>query len=148
MYPSLCLSRLTIDLKRGECDVSMVEIPESEGMGPNLITAWTNTDWGTFSSSGETISSCIGTTGQEAEADDVIEYKEDEQYEFIFTWDAVAGTAHASIQWGSDTLTLATGGGVMTPSTSGSGSDPITLVSGTSTQYTNLVVECRRIYGQ
>ena len=74
-------TRLTVDLKRGEADVSLLEIPEITDLGKSLIVSWTNNDFDSFAATDELITSITNTGfGKYADSDDAIDYYEDDQF--------------------------------------------------------------------
>jgi len=146
-------TRLTIDLKRGEADVSLLELPETGPMGDNLIEGWTNAGSGvgfdTFTSSGEDITSITHTTGLPAyaDADDAISYKGYDQ--FFFKLEGAVETNELQVVFAGSTYMMNTDYEVVAnaPLTPGSSTPRLQAAVNPITAVSDIVISIRRIYG-
>jgi hypothetical protein len=144
-------TRLTIDLKRGECDVSMVELPESGDMTDNLVTEWTNrigTGFDTFNSSGDLITSLeTDGTGQGADANS-ISYEAYEQFRIRVDTSSISALAFR-IDFAGNQVTLASNTDTIITAPSSAGSDVPELESVMSSgSATGLTIWITKVYGQ
>jgi hypothetical protein len=144
-------TQLTIDLKRGECDVSMLELPDNEAMGGNLITGWTNRigplGFSTWGASGATITT-LGTnsSGQGADANS-ISYKAYDQFRVQVSAGSITALSYRLDFAGNlIALTSATDTVITAPSSDGSDVPELESVASSGTG-TGVVIEITRIYG-
>jgi hypothetical protein len=142
-------TKLTIDFKRGECDVSMLELPEVGGVGDNFITAWSNVSWDTFTDTDDLITSCIDA-GAGFATTNTVPYLEDEIFILEVTYDGQTGN-QGTITWGPDTSEVITGSGMsvaVVPDAAANGTSAIRLTAGAgASSYTNLLITVRKAYG-
>jgi len=137
----------SIDFKRGEVRLSMVQLPESEGIGENLILSWTNVTFDSFSSTDEVITSLSSTgSGKYADADDAISYYNNES--FLIT---IAGTFtdyQFNLQFAGANSALYAGMATIVTTSSASSSTPrlIQGVAGATTM-TDVTITLQRVYG-
>jgi hypothetical protein len=142
---------IRVDLKRGEVDLSIVEIPQVEGLLANLITSWTNVDFDTFASTGDLITNLDdGVTRVGTANADTVAWIAYENFRLEVTYDTYAGTGHASVQWGVVDIQI-TGNGmdvVIQPGTT-DGSGAVVLQNDGSyiEAYTNLRIKITKVYG-
>jgi hypothetical protein len=140
-------TRLTIDLKRGECDVSMLEIPEATEMGPNLIEGWTNNDFDSFAATDDLITALTSTgSGKYADADDAISYNAYDR--FRVTVDGTMTASGFRLAFGGYNLSISDGFTYdVIPSSAGSTTPRLSATVGTALSMTNVTITIKKIYG-
>lgn len=140
-------TRLTIDLKRGECDVSMLEIPEATTvLDTNLILGWTNNDFDVFTSTDDLITSLSSTgNGKYADADDAISYNAYDRFRIT-----VAGTLSAGLRvtWGGYAITISDGFSYdIIPGSAGTSTPRLSATVAGAVTMTNVTITIKKIYG-
>lgn len=140
-------TRLTIDLKRGEAEVSMVELPESTVVGPNLIEGWTNNDFDSFAATDDLITSLSSTgSGKYADADDAISYN---AYEgFRITVDGTMTASGFRLSFGGYNFSISDGFTYdIPPASAGSSTPRLSATVAGALSMTNVTITIKKIYG-
>jgi len=138
---------MAIDYKRGEVDLSMVELPGmGTPIGDNLITDWTNTNWDTFVSDGDLISSLISTGGSDTAEGNSLSW--DAYDKFRVQVDGVDGVDELVLDWGTYDDYINDGDDFVITMGASAGSETPTLFNdGSSQSHTNVTITITKYYG-
>lgn len=139
-------TQLAIDHKRGEVDVSMVEIPDIDGIGENLITGWTNDTFFLWNSTGDLITASVAIgAGEESNANS-ISYEADEK--FLLEVEADTLTALTmEVVFAGTTVAIVDGTSAIITAPGSAGSSAPLLESQVSNTTNNLRITIKRAYG-
>ena len=145
-------TKLTIDLKRGECDVSMLELPAVEAVGDSFVLGWTNdgaNGFDTFASTADLITSIIHTTGTPAyaDSDDAISYLGYQQ--FLIKLEGTVVTGDLQVVFVGSTYAMFSDYEVVAnaPLTPGSSTPRLQAAIASITAVSNITISITRIYG-
>ena len=141
----------SVDFKRSEAQVSMVELPPIDDvttpLAVQLVTGWTNGGFGTFAATADLITSLAGT-GAETCTTNSISWDANEPFSVRVDWATQSGN-QLDITWGVDSESIIANGQerIMRPGTTAS-SGVLTLTNGAgATAYTNLRITVKKMYG-